>query len=98
MQAMKDISDNILYAHSDIENCFLNFYKNLWSSSFDFNLDSLLNAMPDDLLALCMEDYDVLIRPITKQEVYKTLTSMPRGKSPVQMVSMWIFTCSIGIF
>lgn len=29
-----------------------------------------------------MQDYDVLIRPITKREVYKTLTSMPRGKSP----------------
>lgn len=38
--------------------------------------------LPNDLPVLSEEDKETLIKPLTKWEVYSTLLSMPRGKSP----------------
>lgn len=68
--------------HSDIVNCFSDFYHKLWSTSSNLNQDSLFNMIPDDYPILSEEDRAALIKSITKREVYRTLSSMPRGKSP----------------
>lgn len=72
----------ILTNHSDLENCFTSFYKKLWSSSSDLNYDSWFSMLPDDYPILGEEGRVELIKPISKREVYQTLTSMRRCKSP----------------
>ena len=37
---------------------------------------------PNDLRVLCLIDKDLLTRPATIEEVFHTLRSMPKGKSP----------------
>lgn len=82
VNAIKDLSGNIFSDQLDNENCFINFYKDLWSSSSSFNLDSLLNAMLNDFPTLSIENGFDLVKPISLREVYHSLASMPRGKSP----------------
>lgn len=82
IHTIKDLLGNILIDLNDIQNCFIDFYKNLWSSSSDFNLESLSNALSNDYPVLCDVDRVALIRPISKREVYHTFNSMPQGKSP----------------
>lgn len=77
-----DISDNIFSNQVDIENCFIHFFKNLWSSSTTHNSDLFFNALLDDLPTLTDMDRDFLSKPFYVEEVYKTLKSMPPGKSP----------------
>lgn len=81
IKAIRNESGMIFTEYSDIVNCFTEFYHKLWSSSSNLNQDSFFNMMPDDYLVLCEEDRAALIKPITKREVYRTLTSMPRDKS-----------------
>lgn len=40
-----------------------------------------LHALPNNLPVLAEMDREILTRPISKREVFKTLKSMPRGKS-----------------
>lgn len=37
--------------------------------------------MPDDFTMLTIEDRDALTKPVSKGKVFRTLKSMPRGKS-----------------
>lgn len=69
-------------SQTDIENYSKNYFQNLWSSSLSYSLDSLFSALPDDLGALSEEDKEVLIKPLSKREVHRTLLSIPRSKSP----------------
>lgn len=73
VNAIKDLSGNIFSDQLDIENCFINFYKDLWSSFSSFNLDSLLNAMPNDFPTLSIENGLDLVKPISFREVYHSL-------------------------
>lgn len=82
MRELRDISGNIFSSQVDIENCFIQFYENLWSSTTSHNADFLFNALPDDLPTLTDMDRELLSMPFSKEEVYKTLKSMPSGKSP----------------
>lgn len=72
---------NIFIDQNDIENCFIDYYKNLWSSFSDYNLDNFTTAMPNDFPTLSIDDGVNLTRHISKREVYKTLSSMPRDKT-----------------
>lgn len=64
-----------------MENWFLNFYKNLWSSSSPHNLDStfMLYLMICLFLLIWMESF---YQDLPPWGFFKTLHSMPRGKSP----------------
>lgn len=46
-----------------------------------FCFDHLLSIMPDDFTMLTIEDRDALTKPVSKGKVFRTLKSMPRGKS-----------------
>lgn len=65
-----------------MENCFLSFYNNLWTSPSSHTFDFFLYATPNDLPVLTDLDREFLIRPFSKKEIFKTLNSMDRGKSP----------------
>lgn len=80
--SIKDNSSNIFSSQCDIETCFTDFYKNLWSSTSTFSVNSLISAIPNDLPTLSEKDIEQLIRPVTKWEVFAALSSMPRGRSP----------------
>ncbi|XP_039135720.1 uncharacterized protein LOC120273142 [Dioscorea cayenensis subsp. rotundata] len=82
IHSLRDNNGNIFTLHDDIENEFLSFYHNLWASSSSPTLDYVLSVIPDDLPALLFDDKDELIKPVTKGEVFRTLRSMSRGKSP----------------
>lgn len=82
IRVIKDISGNIYTDQTAIENCFMNFCHNLWSTTTSYTLDSLLFVLPNDLPVLNDIDAKSLIRPITKREVYSNLKTMPSGKSP----------------
>lgn len=82
VRSIQDIYGNSFNDQSSIKNCFNNYYKTLWSSLSSHNLNFYLHAIPDDLPTLTELDRETLIRPVTNLEVYKTLKSMPRGKSP----------------
>lgn len=82
INALRDNAGNIFTSQDDIENCFLNFYKDLWSSSSSFNLAQTFQALLDDFPILSPEDKIALTKPVSKGEVFRTFRSMPRGKSP----------------
>lgn len=66
VHAIKDSSGTIITDHSRIEKFFLDFYKNLWRSPSNFNVDVLFNAISDDFAVLEDVDRADLIRPISK--------------------------------
>lgn len=67
---------------TEIEDCFLNFFQNLWASSSHLPTDFIFKAMPDDFATLSDEDRDELIKPLSKKEVFHALKLMSCGKSP----------------
>lgn len=98
MHAIRDSAGTIVTDQSGIEKCFLDFYKNLSHSTLDLNVDFLFNTIPDDFVVLTDVDRVDLIIPVMKQELYQTLKSMPRGKSPSQdglNVEFYIFYWNI---
>lgn len=98
VHAIRDSAGTIVTDQSGIENCFLDFYKNIWHSTLDLNVDFLFNTIPDDFVVLTDVDRVDLIIPVMKQELYQTLKSMPRGKSPSQdglNVEFYIFYWNI---
>ncbi|XP_039116442.1 uncharacterized protein LOC120251854 [Dioscorea cayenensis subsp. rotundata] len=82
INSLRDFSGNILTSRGDIENSFLDHYQNLWSSLSTLSLDQTFSILPDDFPTLASDDKEDLIKPVTKGEVFRTLRSMPRGKSP----------------
>lgn len=81
IKAIKDLSGNIFTKQSDIDLCFLQYYKEFWSSSSSKISDFYRHALPDDLSVLSDIDREFLTRPISMGEVFRTLKSMSRGKS-----------------
>lgn len=67
--------------HAGIENGFIDYYKNLWTSPFVPPAD-LINVIPSDLSHISYAEALNLIREVTKEEVYSTLFDLPPGKSP----------------
>lgn len=66
----------IIHSSSEgIEEVFLNHCSILWSKNSDFTFPNLIRALPPDLPFISTEDATLLIRPISKDEVYKNLTS-----------------------
>lgn len=73
--------------HVSISGCFTNFYSNMWdfssSSSSSSVVDFLCRALPNDLNTTLNEhDRSFITRTITRAEIFQTLKSMPKGKSP----------------
>lgn len=64
-----------------IETAFLTFYKNLWTSP-ELPLAYPLEALPSDLPRLSDSNAALLIREVTKDEVYRTILDLPVGKAP----------------
>lgn len=79
---IKDLSGNIFNEQSDIELFFLDYYIYFWSSSSSQTFEFYINALPVDLPVFSDIDRESLTRPISMGEVYRTLRSMSRGKSP----------------
>lgn len=65
---------------SDILLAFKDFYAKLWSapSDHDHNLTGLI---PDDIPILSNVDNSLLIREVSKEEVYLTILDLPSGKA-----------------
>lgn len=72
---------NITSDRSGIEDAFLQFYTNLWSSLNDIDFTEVLHTLPSDLPQIFETDAQLLIRPVTREEVYETLMDLPTGKS-----------------
>ena len=78
------IMDGFNCIHSNFESiskCFSNFYSNLWAYSSNVSIGNLLQSMPNEFNSLSSTDKDQLIRPVTLNEEYHTLRTMPKGKS-----------------
>lgn len=73
INSIKDNVGNIFTNFLHIESCFLNFYKNLWSSNMHVSLDYLLAIMPDDFTTISTEDRIFLTKPVSKGVVFKAL-------------------------
>lgn len=77
--------DDLGIVHTEqlaIENCFTSYYSNLWTSSNNLSVTDLVNALPNDLPCLDQNDTDFLSGPVTLTKIFRTLKSMPKGKSP----------------
>ncbi|KAJ0983738.1 hypothetical protein J5N97_002094 [Dioscorea zingiberensis] len=79
---IKTGNNEIITDFEGIEAQFIDFYTNLWRERKSWNPSELLQAFPDDFPSLSEEQQYSLIRPVTKHEIYKTLSSMQPGKSP----------------
>lgn len=78
---IKDLSDNFFSSQTNIINYFMNFFRNLWSSSSVHNSNFYFNALLDDFPVLTAMKREVLTSPFSEGEIYRTLISMPHGKS-----------------
>lgn len=76
-----DPNGNVHSNHAGIENAFLIYYKDLWTS-LPARLVDIINALPRDLPHIFDADAANLIRAVTKEEVYCTIYDLPTGKSP----------------
>lgn len=79
--AIKDIAGNTFTSISEIEICFLDFYKKICTSYSPLSFNQIVFALPNDLPTLSEKIRVDLIKPVSKGEVYRTLRSMPHGKS-----------------
>lgn len=76
-----DLHGNIHADQMSIANVFLNFYKQLWTSRLNPSLD-VLNSLPTNLPYVSEDLATILIREVTKKEVYGTILDLPSGMSP----------------
>lgn len=64
-----------------IENSFIEFYSNLWTEPMPNTFSALLQSLPCDLITINSSDGDMLIREVTREEVFSALNSLVEGKS-----------------
>lgn len=89
---------NITSDRFGIEDAFLQFYSNLWSSSNDIDFTEVLHALPFDLPQISETNAQLLICLVTREEVYETLMDLPTGKSrgPDEFnVEFYCFFCPV---
>lgn len=77
-----DEQDLTLRDRDHIESAFVNHYTYLWNEPSDKSYAVICQALLNDLIPIPSSDCEILIRDVTKEEVFKTLISLPVGKSP----------------
>ncbi|KAJ0976534.1 hypothetical protein J5N97_012008 [Dioscorea zingiberensis] len=82
ISAISDSDGNLHTEHQSIGNAFIDFYTKLWTPSSTANFEDLVKGLPGDLPTIDSIDREMLDRPITLAEIYRTLRAMPKGKSP----------------
>lgn len=65
-----------------IENCFLDFYSNLWSKYQSHNFNNLLYLLPSYHNRISDFDFILLSKPMTKLKDLKPFYSLASGRSP----------------
>ena len=68
--------------HDHIVNSFIEHYSHPWNSCSSLVVSDILACMPDNLNSLSTTNKQFLVRLVTFGEVYRTIKSMPKGKSP----------------
>ncbi|KAJ0975083.1 hypothetical protein J5N97_017048 [Dioscorea zingiberensis] len=82
ISAITDDQGNLQTDHQNIAKAFTEFYAKLWTTYSNTSIEDLIVSMPNDLPALTDRYNEILTRPVTPLEIYQTLKSMPKGKSP----------------
>lgn len=65
----------------DIERAFTLFYTNLWTEPSDRNPFDIALAILNDLPQISNVDGQILIRDVSCEEIYFTISNLPFGKS-----------------
>lgn len=60
----------------------VSFFTNLWTENSSNTFEEILYALPNDLPFISPDDGEMLVRDVTKNEVFLALQSLPSGKSP----------------
>lgn len=76
-----DFNGNVFYNQLGIKQVFSDFYGKLWTDPSHKDIYEVINALPNDLNFISPSDFDILIRDVSKNEVFHTLLSLPLGKS-----------------
>ncbi|XP_039123479.1 uncharacterized protein LOC120260105 [Dioscorea cayenensis subsp. rotundata] len=86
-----DSSGNTCNKLPHIEQAFLHYYKNLWTTPNNTSVD-ILGALPTALPCLSASESDMLCREVSKDEVYRTIARLPAVSLLVLMGSTRNFT------
>lgn len=73
-----------------------NFYKKLFGAPIE-NYVSLNEEMVEDIAQLGDDENEVLIAPLTENEVFKAIMQMKNNKAPVQIAFQLNFIRGVGI-
>ncbi|XP_039120341.1 uncharacterized protein LOC120256728 [Dioscorea cayenensis subsp. rotundata] len=76
-----DSNGNTCCEHEHIEQAFLHYYKNLWTTLNNTSV-GILDALPTALPCLSATKSDMLCREVSRDEVYHTISALLAGKSP----------------
>lgn len=79
------IQNNVGNSFTDqasIENCFSNFFLDLWGAKGRWSFEDLVKALPPDHNSLSNEGKVLLTKPVSYLEILNTIKSMAKGKSP----------------
>ena len=87
---MNDLG-NVLTDNNIITYSFSDFYSKLQTYTQSTSVLDLNDALPNDYKSLVEDNKEWLIRPVTVNEVYSTLKSMPKGKSDALTVEFYMF-------
>lgn len=81
--AIRDKTGALITNHKEINSVFKQFYEELYRSEGELDLDKAKKFFEHlNLPKLSEEDMRYLERPITLEEVNKTIQSLPSGKTP----------------
>lgn len=64
-----------------IKQAFINFYSSLWFEQNATVFSYLVMSLPFDLPSISREDSEILVKNVSKGEIYRTLMSIAPGES-----------------
>lgn len=77
------LTGDLLYSPDEINRCFVDFYRSLYSSRADYREEDLMDYLADtDIPVLTSTYLNRLDAPITVVEVLKALRTLQTGKMP----------------
>ena len=75
-------NDRVITNQYQIENCCIDHYAKVWNYVSNCCVEDICSAIPNDLRTINRNDIDLLIKLVTIAEVYHTLRTTPKAKSP----------------